>query len=481
MHVILFTGTTDFDSGPYRTLGAYKVANIIERCGWGVNLIDNTPWYVRHYAEELELFVRELTTRDTLFAFSLTFMRQSRAIDPFIIDFMQKLKQIFPRNKILIGGSHSEMSSLHDMVDHEINGLSEVSLVEFLNQQNPTKRNQTVDPKAESYDFHDEIYRFNTNYNINENETLPLEVSRGCKFKCAFCAYQLIGRKGIPKWHKHQDRVYEELMHNWENFGTTKYNITCDTFNETTEKLEKIHEILQRLPFKIEFSCYLRLELLQRFPEQVELLRDMGLAGAFFGIETFNDKSRKAIGKGAASSRVIDTLEKLKAGPFADVLVQTAMMIGLPFDTEKTMRGWLDMMLDDAFPVDSVSLTALQINQHVEKTSMSSFERNPEKYGYTFDNRGWISNVNFTLDQATKLYDEYRLLFRSKIKTYAFSLLPHTYLGVSREQLLNDLLLADTMGPAEMVKRPDVFEMTSHAREALYQRHFDRLMDTGYS
>ena len=74
------------------------------------------------------------------------------------------------------------------------------------------------------------------------------------------------------KYLRSEQSVYDELKNNYENFGVTKYNMLCDTFNETTEKIEMLCRVRDKLKINIKFSSYLRIDLLHAHKEQIPLL-----------------------------------------------------------------------------------------------------------------------------------------------------------------------------------------------------------------
>ena len=72
-----------------------------------------------------------------------------------------------------------------------------------------------------------------------------------------------------------------------------------------------MHRAITSLPFKIKFTTYLRLDLLNAHKEQIPMLMEMGLASPFFGIESLNQKSSSSIGKGMNVSRAKEFLFEL--------------------------------------------------------------------------------------------------------------------------------------------------------------------------
>jgi radical SAM superfamily enzyme YgiQ (UPF0313 family) len=218
---------------------------------------------------------------------------------------------------------------------------------------------------------------------VRHNEVLPLETSRGCLFKCKFCSFPLLGRsKTDPAYKKLQNKLTEEIVYNYEKFGITKYVIVDDTFNETTEKLESIAKSIADSGVKLQFFAYLRIDLLYRFPEQIKLLKDMGLRSAFFGIETLNWESAKAIGKGLHPDKIKEILATLKTEWGKEVSMYSSFICGLPHETPETFREWTDWIVNES-PLDSWSCFQWVCEPPEERGEWASeFVKNPKDHGY---------------------------------------------------------------------------------------------------
>ena len=75
----------------------------------------------------------------------------------------------------------------------------------------------------------------------------PIEIARGCIFKCAFAFFDLIGkRKG--DWTKTEDTIYNEMMYNFEKFGTMQYMVSDELVNESVEKVQMLARIAKNCP-----------------------------------------------------------------------------------------------------------------------------------------------------------------------------------------------------------------------------------------
>lgn len=223
------------------------------------------------------------------------------------------------------------------------------------------------------FDFTKSQIIYDESDHIIEGEDLPIEIARGCIFKCKFCFYHLNGKK-LWEYVKSPDVLYEEMMRNYINFGTTGYMFSDDTYNDSPEKISQLLKMYKKLPFDLRFSTYSRLDLMISKPETQDMMIESGLKSVFFGIETFNQDAGKMIGKGMDPDKVkrglLDFREK-----YPDVLVYISMIGGLPGETLDEMDESFKFLTEEA-KVHNVSWSPLFIN------SGSDMSINAEKYGY---------------------------------------------------------------------------------------------------
>jgi radical SAM superfamily enzyme YgiQ (UPF0313 family) len=313
-------------------------------------------------------------------------------------------KKINPKLKIVLGGAKADFYMDLQNVDHVIFGIAETMTIDLLHSLSGRGMKRLFgkyidhDRKAHAstWDFRESSTKYTEYDFIQSQETLNLEVGRGCRFKCAFCNFPLIGQKNVNDYLKFPNIIRDELYENWERWGTTKYFIVDDTFNDSTEKLEMMLKVVRDLPFKIKFWCYTRVDLLATNPEQIELMKELGVAETFFGLETFNDKSSKTIGKGMSSSRRKDTLYKAKEVWGDRVWTEGGFMIGLPHETRASWQETVDWIKRDDCPLDISTVYPLNIVKKSERNQWfptSWFDNNYEQYGYHFPRdgiEGWL-------------------------------------------------------------------------------------------
>jgi hypothetical protein len=216
---------------------------------------------------------------------------------------------------------------------------------------------------------------------IESHEVLPIEMSRGCQFKCTFCRFPLLGKKK-NSYLRRMDLIEKELLDNYERFGVTNYMIIDDTVNESEEKIIELAELAQRLPFELQWVGYNRLDLIYAKPQMIQLLKDSGLRSAYFGMETFNAESGKITGKPKVSREGKDMLLDLKDKWKHDINFYLSFIVGLgnetPDDIDKTQQWCIDNEMH------YWNWLPLSLSRSTSVYTPSEFDKNYQKYGYRF-------------------------------------------------------------------------------------------------
>ena len=208
---------------------------------------------------------------------------------------------------------------------------------------------QIYNTDNKSFDITSLDHRFLKNDCILQDEVLPIEISRGCIFKCKFCAFPLNGKKKLD-YIRDFDRIRDELIFNYKNYNTTNYFFNDDTLNDSVYKIENLHRIIKSLPFKIEFSAWMRLDLLYKNQETIELLKDMGLRTTFFGIESFNSKALKVIGKSMSTTKTKEFLEELYYERWnKEISIFLGMIVGLPHESVDDIQQSVNWLAERPF------------------------------------------------------------------------------------------------------------------------------------
>ena len=430
-NAILFTDISDYFI-PIRVHGAYSIAAHLREHGYTVKVIDHQSWLWETHGEDLVSLVESMIGSETIFiGFSSTFSRyfgepfysspknikpglKREDCFPFLRELIDRVHLMYPHVKLVLGGqglqTYTFYQEFKEELDCWIRGLGEDSILKFVRNEESGIENPPIieDVSSSMFDFHNQKNVFDEQDHIFPHEVLPLAISRGCRFKCKFCTYPLLGRKPSEDYIRSEDSIYSELMYNYDNFSTTSYMFTDDTFNETTDKVERVLSAVKRTGVDMNFWAYIRIELLYKFPEQIELLRDLGLKACFFGLESLHDPSAKAIGKGLGRDKVLETLQRAKDSWGETSSLHGSFIIGLPHETRETADEWTEMLITGQTALDTISCNRLFLvpqsiieSKNTSKVFFSEFELNKSKYGYTERLGGGWDNEHWEYQEAT--------------------------------------------------------------------------------
>lgn len=466
-NVILFTDIPNPDHFT-RGYGAYRLASEIRKYGYSVLTVDFSS--VIDEALYQEIIEKAVDDSTLVVGFSTTWFpyikkeinskyiigQKSRTVDS-STDFDERtnwyatsvtnriasgelsvfakiVKNKNPKTKIIIGGAKSSEYITDPAADNVFIGYSENQIVDYLNSlsgQGPKRIFNKIinyDTKAVIGDF--DIRTGFTEYVdtdcILPEELLTFEFSRGCIFNCTFCS-MAHRNQDTRDFIKYKDTIRTELMNNWTKWRVYKYTITDDTFNDYTEKLELINEVIKELPFKPIFSwAYARVDLIGQHPKQAQLLKDIGIKEVYYGLETWNDITAKAIRKGGKKSRKIESMKIAKECWGDDVILSAGIVIGLPYDTVESVNEVVDWYIAEGHKViDNLKFVTLTIfpddgtNQH---KFLSDIETDPLKFNYSFPdpiNRPyhWVRNDSGDIKDKDQAF-ELMIAANKKVKPY---------------------------------------------------------------
>lgn len=314
-----------------------------------------------------------------------------------IQEILSRVKERNNNTKIVVGGYKSTNYEFKG-IDFWVLGQGESSIVALANHLKYNSDLKCVSTEWGNI-ITDQLYpysKFNTSKIIWHpsdfllpKENVPIETARGCIFRCAFCAFNLNGKK-FGDYTKTAETLKEELLHNYENFGITEYMISDDTLNDSMQKVQFLYDVVTKLPFKIEFTAYARLELMDSNPDMAYMLKEMGIKSVEFGIETMNKQTGKYIGKQGDREKIQKTLNWLKSVWKNDVYMAAGFIIGLPYENEDSIRETMKWLYSEDNP-----LTGIQMNRywfHVPPTLPKELgdRYDLKSIGFNITPKGWV-------------------------------------------------------------------------------------------
>jgi radical SAM superfamily enzyme YgiQ (UPF0313 family) len=148
--------------------------------------------------------------------------------------------------------------------------------------------------------------------------------SRGCPFRCVFCASSNLNRKAFRARSAQNvfDEVAQLVAQGYENV-----TMLDDNFILNKDRAFKFADLVEQNKLKFNWSCTARVDSIDR--DLLSRLRDAGCNGLFFGVESASDDTLKLIKKGFSTDQVISTFDLLHDSDFTTT---ASFMIGLPGD-----------------------------------------------------------------------------------------------------------------------------------------------------
>ena len=511
MDAIFWSSTTSDWDVISRYIGPYKIARWIEKYGYSSQVIDFV-----NYLDEYQLYTatKKFITKDTLvIGISTTFLVANLikwsdgSISPFpehVLKTARLLKDEHPNIKFVLGGYGSEHIYGGDTFSACIMSYTEASEDIFLEYINHLKfktepplstiitsyyhlsadyiKNNKIKHRVhynkarkKIYNIEVDDFKFKKQDAILEGEALPLDISRGCIFACRFCNYPHLG-KGKLDYIRGMEYIKQELIYNYENFKTSNYMILDDTFNETPQKMQSFLEMTKSLPFKINYSAYLRADLINRFPDTAYMLKESGLWGAFHGLESLHPYASNLVGKAWSGKDAREFIPKLYHDLWNSQIPQLLnFIVGFPKegpeDVFETLRWFKDNNLY-SIGYEKLGLNNPKLSHRY--SILSEFEKNSEKYGFTF-----MDDVN-TYGKRLSWFNETwqpDLLVKTHQNIYNFidsnKLRKATIWNLGNLQLLGynkDYLLKTPKSDYDM-------NNLNSRRSGVYQQYYEKLMN----
>jgi len=402
-----------------RPIGVYQLAHWLRLHKIESQIIDFCQWFKPE--ELVELTDHFIGPKTKYIGISSSFWEGKIPFE--INEAVNIIRKQYPHLKIILGGARADSDQFKSIADHIIVGEAEEKILEIIKGHNIG---------ISKFDIRNLEHRFIEKDAILEGEVLPIELGRGCIFKCKFCGHPNLGK---PK-HTYQRKINlieEEISYNYEKFKTDKYFFLDDTVNEDQEKILNLSNIPKNTGINIQWTGYLRADLVWRYPDSAELLAKSGLRSCFFGIESFHKTASLSIGKGWAGKHAKNFLPILFKDIWqSKISIWNNFIIGLPEESLDDLNQTLEWCIEN--PLGTNHFVPLNLfNARSDSGSKSEFTRNFEKYGYQINEDGWYNKF-----LNRKKADLYSKVFNNRLIKYnklsAWSLFDVANCGIDIDQ-----------------------------------------------
>lgn len=281
-----------------------------------------------------------------------------------VFDFARKVKEANPKCKLIVGGPHidnldKQILSHYPFIDVASRGESEQTILDIVNgkpyweipgitfRDKEGKAARTPD-RTMSGDLDCFHYDYSLVWpqvqgwkdleipeDLQKLNSLPIIASRGCPFRCSFCASN-------ERWGKlYRALSPQELVGRLKelvlNYDIKYFRFYDALFTGDNKRIFDFCDLIEREGLKISFRIDVRVgtdrQVLKR-------LREVGCEVVGFGVESGSDKILKRIRKGITRKQIEETIKICKD---LDYWLIGFFMISLPDETMEDFRKTFEL------------------------------------------------------------------------------------------------------------------------------------------
>jgi radical SAM superfamily enzyme YgiQ (UPF0313 family) len=374
-----FLADTDHQHHMMRPLASYQLAHWLRKHRFDCQVIE----FTQHFdADEIINLTEPFIDKGTIaIGISTVFWPLIPMVAPSnILEAITKIKEKYPNIKIIAGGGYTDRYNVNHYFDKIFKGESEDSFLEWCQEQSygVSFPNRKFDIKENDHIFQDRDC-------IMPNEALPIELGRGCIFKCGFCFFPNLGKE---KGSYIRNPIYlrESFARNKDRYQTSNYVFVDDTCNEDQDKIVALARINKDMNYKIRWSGYCRADLIWSHKNHNVLL-DSGIDQVYFGMESFHSKASQSVGKGWNGKYAKGWIPTLHNDLWnKSVGMEGSFIVGLPHEDENSLNETVTWLEDNFY--------FRGYFRGLKLLPGSEFTKNPEKNGYIKDaNLEWTNST----------------------------------------------------------------------------------------
>jgi hypothetical protein len=172
--------------------------------------------------------------------------------------------------------------------------------------------------------------------------------SRGCFYRCTFCSVVKYERlqTGVRHRRRSNKNIIEEIRWLHQSHGVSDFNFEDDNFIiKNKQGVANIHDLCDHiiaLDFPVSFAFFCRADVVEQ--ELFEHLREAGLKGIYFGVESVYDGDLEFFHKGISAEQMFNALDILGEVGFspsvdADLRIMLGYITWHPLTTFASLKA----------------------------------------------------------------------------------------------------------------------------------------------
>lgn len=430
-YVASYSGTKGSIANPvFPTLGLSTIAGSAMQRGHDVRILDlsYTPYSHQHVRNQLKHFQPDIVGITA----TTPLMNQLRDISVLV-------KDVLPNAKVVGGGPHvsalPKESMLESKLDAVFVGEADFSFADYCDGKSEQdikglyyrSGNGSIvstgmappianldDLPMPAWELYDKVIykKYSSRLFARNPPIASVEFSRGCVYKCDYCASKMTMALGYRK--KSPERCAAELK-KLASIGFREALIVDDIFTSDQEWASQVCDAIIAAGVSIPWACTNGIRVESADDTLFKKMRKAGCYRVSFGFESGNDDILKGFGKGGKAS--------IEQGKKAAILARKAglevngfFMLGLTADTEKTMLDTINFARE--LPLDmmkfgrTVAFPGTEMFNHYHSQDIIN-SYNWDDY-FTYSNESLFTHEYLskeTIEQYTQLAYRRALLF----------------------------------------------------------------------
>ena len=170
--------------------------------------------------------------------------------------------------------------------------------------------------------------------------TLNIATTRGCPYKCNWCAKPIYGNRYNSRSPK---QVVQEIEMLGKEFGVSKFWMCDDIFGLKPNWVQEFRDLLKEKGLKIRYKIQSRADLLLQ-DDTIEALAQSGLEEVWLGAESGSQRILDAMDKGTTLEQIKTSTEQLQK---FGVRVAYFLQFGYLGETKEEIEATIKMVADN--------------------------------------------------------------------------------------------------------------------------------------
>jgi radical SAM superfamily enzyme YgiQ (UPF0313 family) len=259
---------------------------------------------------------------------------------PGVRETIEFIRSVFPQTPIVLGGIYARLCPEHARnnsgADHVADGPAEKNLFSLVRRFTGYSMTPAFDPEhLDGYPYPALDLQTMLNY-------VPLLTSRGCPFRCAYCASRFLEPKRLLR---RPEAVIDEIGYWQKTYGLSDFILYDDAFLvDTDQHAIPILEGILRTGIKARFHTPNAVHIRGIDAQTARLMFEAGFTTLRLGLETAIFDHREKIDLKVSEHEFKRAVNRLKDAGFKKNQVGAYLLVGLPDQKLDTTKRSIDIV-----------------------------------------------------------------------------------------------------------------------------------------